>query len=225
MNSIFAADSALSRFLSKVADLMILNVLFIATSLPVVTIGASLTALNFVALRFPNDESDSVTGDYLRSFRQNFRQATLIWGLLVLVGAVLAAWYVLVTNLTLGAIAQLILLGIWYVIALAFVSTALFVFSYLSRFEGGTREVLRNARLMSWKHPLATLVIAMIVGFGILITVFYPQLTGYGLFWFLIGFAGVAVAQGFMFARVFRRYSPATAGATASTSASAPDET
>ena len=218
MNSIFAADSALSRFLSRVADLMILNVLFIATSLPVVTIGASLTALNFVALRFPNNESDSVVGDYFRSFRQNFRQATLIWGLLVLVGAVLAAWYVLVTNLTLGAVAQLILLGIWYVIALAFASTALFVFPYLSRFEGTTREVLRNARLMSWRHPLATVTIVAIVGFGILITVFYPQLTGYGLIWFLIGFAGFAVVEGLMFARVFRRYSPATAVASASPS-------
>ena len=225
VNSIFAADSALSRFLSKVADLMILNALFIATSLPVVTIGASLTALNFVALRLPHDESDSVTGDYLRSFRQNFRQATLIWGLLLFVGAAIVAWYVLVTNLTLGAVAQLILLGIWYVFALAFVSTALFVFPYLARFEGSTREVLRNARRMSWRHPLATLVIVVIVGFGILITVFFPQLTGYGLFWFLIGFAGVAVVEGLMFARVFHRYAPATAAATASTSASASDET
>ena len=212
VNSIFAADSALSRFLSKVADLMILNVLFIVTSLPIVTIGASLTALHFVALRYPNDEYESVPRDYLRSFRQNFRQATIAWGVLLLVGAALAAWYVLVTNLTLGAVAQLILLVIWYVLAVAFVGTALYVFPYLSRFEGSTREVFRNARLMSWRHGLTTFVVAVLTATCILVTVFFPQLVGYGLLWFLIGFAGLAVIESLLFARVFRRYAPATAG-------------
>ena len=221
MSSIFAADSALSRLLSRVADLMILNVLFIVTSLPIVTIGASLTALNFVALRFPKDESESVPRDYFRSFRQNFRQATIVWGVILIVGAVLAAWYILATNLTLGAVAQLILLGIWYVIAIAFIGTVLYVFPYLSRFEGSTREVFRNARLMSWRHTLTTLVIVVISGLSILITVFYPQLVGYGLLWFLIGFAGVAVVEGLMFARVFRKYAPAAAAATAKPTAPA----
>ncbi len=215
MSSIFASDSALSRFLSKVADLMILNVLFIATCIPVVTIGASLTALNFVAMRFPDNRSESVIADYFRSFRQNFRQATIVWGFVVLVGAVLAAWYILVTNLTLGAVAQVILLGIWYVLAIAFVGTVLYVFPYLSRFDGSTREVFRNARLMSWRHTLTTLVVVVITGAAILITVFFPQLIGYGLLWFLIGFAGVAVIEGLMFERVFRKYAPAAANATA----------
>lgn len=220
MNSIFAADSALSRLLSKVADLMILNVLFIVTSLPVVTIGASLTALNFVALRFPREGSESVAADYLRSFRQNFRQATIVWGVLVVLGAALAAWYILVTNLTLGAVAQLILLGIWYIVVLAFVSTALFVFPYLAKFEGSTRDVLRNARLMSWRHPLATLVVAAIVGGSILVTVFFPQVVGYGLFWLVIGFATMTVVAGLMFSRVFRKYAPAVRAAPPPTSAS-----
>ena len=211
MSGIFASDSALSRLLSKVADLMILNMLFIVTSLPIVTIGASLTALNFVALRYPKNQYESIPRDYLRSFKQNFRQATISWGVLVLVGAALAAWYVLVTNLTLGAVVQLILLVIWYVLAVAFVGTAFWVFPYLSRFEGSTREVFRNARLMSWRHPLATLTVVAIVGLSLLLTVFYPQLIGYGLFWFVIGFAAVAVLQGLMFARVFRKYAPAPA--------------
>jgi uncharacterized membrane protein YesL len=213
VSSIFAADSALSRFLSRVGDLMILNVLFIVTSLPIVTIGASLTALNFVALRFPKDESDSVPRDYLRSFKQNFRQATLVWAIVMVVAAALAAWYILAANVTLGAVVQLILLVIWYVIAVAFAGTVLFVFPYLAKFEGSTRDVFRNARLMSWRHGLTTLVVALITGVCILVTLFYPQLVGYGLLWFLIGFALIAVLEGLMFARVFRRYAPAKAGA------------
>ena len=76
MDTLFSADSALMRGLTRLADVMILNLLFIVTSLPVVTLGASLTALNFTAMRIGTGECVSVTGDYFRSFRQNFRQAT-----------------------------------------------------------------------------------------------------------------------------------------------------
>ena len=99
MSGFFAPDSALMRFLTRIADLMILNLVFIATSIPIVTLGASLTALNFTAMRIARGQCDSVTGDYFRSFRRNFRQATLIGLVFLLLAAVLAAWYVVVTNL------------------------------------------------------------------------------------------------------------------------------
>jgi len=92
MASIFAPDSTLMRFLTRIADLMILNVLFLVTSLPLVTLPASLTALCFVSLRIATDEDRTITGDYFRSFRQNFRQATFIGLLMAVVGAALAAW-------------------------------------------------------------------------------------------------------------------------------------
>ena len=206
MVSLFSADSALMRGLTRLADVMILNFIFIATSIPVVTLGASLTALNFTAMRIGTGECNSVTGDYLRSFRRNFRQATVIWLVLALFAAVLAAWYVVVTNLAIAPLAELGLLAIWYVLAFSFATTALFVFPYLASFEASTRDVLRNARLMSWKHPLTALGALALVGLTASVTVFYPQVTGYGLFWLLIGFAGIAVVNGFLFTRIFRKY-------------------
>ena len=68
-----------------------------------------------------------------------------------------------VTNLTLGAVAELVLLAIWYVLAFNFAMTVLFVFPYLASFEGRTRDVFRNARLMSWKHPLTALAALAII--------------------------------------------------------------
>ena len=78
MDSLFSADSVLMRGLSRLADVMILNLLFIVTSLPVVTLGAALTALNFTAMRIGTGENNSVTEDYFRSFRRNLRQATVV---------------------------------------------------------------------------------------------------------------------------------------------------
>ena len=57
--SFFSADSALMRGLGTLADVIVLNLIFIATSLPVLTLGASLTALNFTAMRIATGECNS----------------------------------------------------------------------------------------------------------------------------------------------------------------------
>jgi uncharacterized membrane protein YesL len=213
MATLFSPDSALMRGLSLVADVMVLNLIFIATSIPIVTLGASLTALNFTAMRLATGECNSVAGDYFRSFRRNFRQATVIWFVLLALAGVLAAWYVVVTNLNFGPLAELILLAIWYVLAFNFAAAVLFVFPYLARFEGSTREVLGNARRLSWRHPFTALAAMALIGLSILVTVFYPQFTGYGIVWFFVGFAGIATINGRLFAGVFSKYIAAAAAA------------
>lgn len=211
MNTLFSPDSTLMRSLSTVADVMVLNLLFIATSLPVVTLGASLTALNFTAMRIATGECNSVAGDYFRSFHRNFRQATVIGLMLALLAGVLAAWFVVVTNLAFGTLVEVLLLAAWYVLAFTFVTTALFVFPYLASFDGRTREVFRNARLLSWKHPATALAALVVIGLSVAVTLFYPQATGFGLFWFLIGFAGIATINGRLFAGVLQKYTAVAA--------------
>ena len=206
MAALFSADSTLMRGLTVIADIMILNFLFIATSIPIVTLGASLTALNFTAMRISTGECGSVSADYFRSFRQNFRQATVIGLILAGLLAVLAAWYVVLTTFELGAVAKIVLLAIWYVLAFNLAIMALFVFPYHANFEGRTRDVFRNARLMSWRHPLTSFLSLAVIGLAVAVTVFYPQATGYGMLWLLIGFAGIATINGRLFALVFAKY-------------------
>lgn len=206
MDSLFSADSVLMRGLTRLADIMILNLIFIATSIPVVTLGASLTALNFTAMRIATGECNSVAGDYFRSFRQNFRQATVVGLLLALFASALVAWYAVIPGLGLGGVAEFALLVVWYVLAFNFAVAVLFVFPYLANFEGRTRDVLRNARLLSWKHPLAALGALAVIVLSVAVTLLYPQATGYGLLWLLVGFAGIAVINGHLFARVFSKY-------------------
>jgi uncharacterized membrane protein YesL len=112
MSGFFAADSAPMRFLTRIADLIILNVIFVVTAIPIVTIGAALTGLNFTAMRLVRGQSESTTGDYFRSFRRNFRQATVIWLLILLLAAVLGAWYLVAVNLVPAGVLQFIALAV-----------------------------------------------------------------------------------------------------------------
>jgi len=209
MSSIFAPDSALMRFLTRIADLAILNLVFIATALPIVTIPAALTALYFTAMRIVRDEDESVTRDYFRSFRQNFRQATVLGLVVLLLVGVMVAWFVVITNLAiLEGAGEFILLAIWYIVAFAIALNVIFAFPYLATFEGTVREVLRNARLLSWRHPLTALGALAIIALAIVVTIFSPAATGYGLLWIAIGFAGIAFLTGVLFTRVFDKYAP-----------------
>jgi uncharacterized membrane protein YesL len=207
LDSIFAADSTLMRVLGKLADVVVLNLVFVVTSLPVVTLGASLTALHHTAMRMVRGRCESVTADYLRAFRENLRRGSLVLLVLVALAVALAAWYVVVTTFV-GGVLQLILLVIWLVLAIQLALTALYAFPYLATFDDVTARVLRNARLMSWRHPLTTLVAGAVVLLPIAMTIFYPRLVVYGLLWFAFGFAATALLTGMLFTRVFDTYIP-----------------
>ena len=60
------------RYLNRFADLMILNLLFLLTSIPIFTIGASLTALYSVCFRLGTDREGSTFRDYFAAFKENF---------------------------------------------------------------------------------------------------------------------------------------------------------
>ncbi len=86
MGKFFDIDSPFIQFLNRVADLMILNFLVMICCLPIFTIGASYTAMHYVLLKMVRKEEGYLIRGFFKSFKQNFKQATLIWlGMLVLI--------------------------------------------------------------------------------------------------------------------------------------------
>ncbi|MFV0363985.1 MAG: YesL family protein [Suipraeoptans sp.] len=83
--NLFSQDSKFNRFMTKVMDLIILNVLWFVTSLPIITIGASTTALFTVMQKFVDNEEAYIVKSYFGAFKSNFIQSTLIW--IMLMGA------------------------------------------------------------------------------------------------------------------------------------------
>ena len=60
MSGFFNIDSPIMRFLSKVCDLMILNALCIICCLPIVTAGASVTALYTITMKMVRGEESYI---------------------------------------------------------------------------------------------------------------------------------------------------------------------
>ena len=82
--NIFNPDNKIANFLTKIMYLAWLNFLWLLCSLPIVTIGASTTAVYYTAMRMARDDEGYIARDFFHSFKENFLQATGVW-LIVLV--------------------------------------------------------------------------------------------------------------------------------------------
>ena len=91
--NIFDEGSPVLRFLNRVTDLLVLNLLALLMCLPVVTVGASLTAMHYVLLKLVRDEEGYIAKSFFRSFKRNFLQATVIWLIFA------ALWVLTISNL------------------------------------------------------------------------------------------------------------------------------
>ena len=72
-------DSKFGRLFLKLSYACCLNTLWFICCLPIVTIGASTTALYYTSFKIAKDEGSFITTMFFRSFKQNFKQATIIW--------------------------------------------------------------------------------------------------------------------------------------------------
>ena len=98
MGGFFSVEGPLFSGLGRLADLFWLNILFIVCSLPIFTIGASTTALYYVTLKMVKNEEGHITKSFFRAFKENFRQSTLIWLMVMLVGALLFGDYLIMNG-------------------------------------------------------------------------------------------------------------------------------
>lgn len=155
-------DSPFMTALGKMADLLWLNILTMICCIPIITAGASLTAMNYMALKIVRNEECYITKSFFKSFKENFKKATLIWLIMLVVAAVLAGDLYIITKaeIELHNIFKTVIL-----IAVVFaVFTAMFVFPVLAKFENTVIRTIKNAFVMSvLQFPKTMLMIVMYV--------------------------------------------------------------
>ena len=146
MSSLFSPDSLFYRTMSRVADLMLLNLCFLLTSIPIITIGASSAALYTVCFRFDTEREAGTVKSYFDAFRANFKQATCLWMIMLFV--LVTAFFNAAFFYTLGGLFHLL----WIIFAAVLVF-AVFVVSYafplMSQFENKNKQTFRNSLILS----------------------------------------------------------------------------
>lgn len=156
----FDLDSPLMNFLGKLADLMWLNILTMICCIPVFTIGASFTALHYMALKILRNEECYITKGFFKSFKDNFKQATLIWLILLGVIIVLVSDFYIIFKGDME-MPQFMTIGLLSIaIMLVFVMT--YIFPVLAKFDNTIRGTFKNAFIMSFlQFPKTVLMIVI----------------------------------------------------------------
>lgn len=205
---IFSVDSKFSVFMSRVFDLIVLNVIVSLCSIPLITVGANLTALYYITLKMARNEESYILRGFFKSWKENFKQATVIWLFTAVLGAVLLL-DLFMSNRMEGA-ASTVLKYVFMVILVLYLFFFTFVFPVLAKFYNNTKNTMKNAMLMSISH-LPQTILMILVNFGpfVICTLVIPDLFSYYILYaFLGGFSVPALVNSYLFKKVFDKYIP-----------------
>ena len=205
MGKVFALDSPLMNGLSKLADLIWLNILATICCIPIITIGASLTALHYVVLKMVKDEEGYITRSFFKSFRENFKQATLMWLMLLVVFILLVADFMIFrfSGIVFPGWCQIALIAIAVLIMFA----TMHLFPLLSRYENSIRATYKNSLFMGILHLPKTILMMLCWIIPAVITIyverFFPIV-------FFLGISGPAFLNALLYKKSFEQLEPET---------------
>lgn len=205
MNKLFDLDSPIMRFLSRVADMVILNLLVMVCCIPIITVGAAFTAMHYVLLKIVRDEEGYLIKGFFKSFVQNFKQATLIWLLMLVVVIVFVGdWFIF--SYSGVAFPKALIIGV-IAISIVVLMVAMYVFPLLARFDNTIKHTIHNAALLAFANLPRTILMLIFYALPFVIAYFSPYSH---IFIFMFGISVPAYASAWLYSNVFKKYEPET---------------
>ena len=200
MNGLFSGDNPVINFLTVVCDIVILHFLWIITSLPIITIGASTTALYYTCMKCIRYGEGSIAKRYFKSFKENLKQSTVLWLIVLVAGGICGfdLYFSIINH-----IKSLTL--VFTVMTCAYLFIVFYVFPLQAQFDNKIKVTIRNAFLLAIKYFPWTLL--LIAGTGAFLFLCYANIYVMGASMF-IGIGLHAYLCSFVYVHVFKNYLP-----------------
>ena len=150
MKSIFNLDSPVMTILTEIADLIILNLIYLFFCMPIVTIGAATAALYRVMLNYEKGESVNPVRQFWKAFRENWKGATILFLIMLIPMACMLYYFLVIAasiyggsklTLVMSCIAALIIMMLWS-----------FLWPMQAQFENKIGSTIKNSLILSIVH-------------------------------------------------------------------------
>lgn len=165
-------DSPLMQMMSKVADLMIINLLTVVCMLPLVTAGAALTAMHYQVLKIVRNEECYVVRGYFKAFKENFKQSTAIWLIMLLLGIILGGdFYIMSAS---GKEYNFIFKALVGAVAIFTIFTFMYVFPVQAKFANPVFRTIKNALAISILQAPKSILMLILYVVPIVLAIFFP---------------------------------------------------
>lgn len=152
---LFDYDSGLMRVLGKISDLVIVNILAVICCLPIITIGASMTALHYSLLKMKRDTDNYPFRNFFKSFKQNFLQSTILW--IINLAAILISVFALMVMSGAKGTFNSIVSGVILAGLIMILIMTTWVYALQARFINKIGATIRNAFFLGLRHIFRSL--------------------------------------------------------------------
>lgn len=160
----FSYESKFSQLVLKLCYACFLNLLWFICSIPIVTIGASTAALYYTSFKIVREEDNHAGAMFFRAFRDNFKQATVLWLIMLAFGIFLSGDIYILYHLrrtTEGPMAVIWTLMLAFVIVAAvfYVIILEYVFPLVASVKNTNIAMLKNSFLIGTHYLFATILV------------------------------------------------------------------
>ena len=206
MGNLFRYDNKFFEVLGKITNIVILNLLCIVACLPIITIGASVTATYSVAMQMAKDKEPYIVKEFIKRFKENFKTSTIVWTVMLIIGGVLLFdFYIsrLVLNESISKALQLV----FSLISIIYIFTLTYVFPMISKFENTIKNTMINSTLISIQNlPYTLMMVALNLSPLLLINLFNMYWGHIIFFYTVIGFGIITYINSIFFEKIFNRF-------------------
>ena len=203
MGDFFNMDSPFMDFMMKVADIVLINMIYVLCCLPIFTIGAATTGMYYSMLKLTEDRGSSSVKSFFHSFKDNFIQATAIWLIIILLGALLGIEY-FVVQIYAGGMQKAIEI-VMVIPAVVLLMLMTYVFAVLAKFDNTVGQTMKNAVLLAISNLPYTVIMLLLNVLPYAICIYSIRMLPISV---MIGFAGVAYINSILFLKIFRKLIP-----------------
>jgi len=206
MKKIFDLDGGVMSFLGRITDFLILNLIFVITCVPIVTIGPALTALYSVTLKMVKGEDAYIFKSYFKAFKENFKISFFTWMIILVALIIFGVDYRIMTasDISMSGVFAVLFLTLMFICFMV----SLYLFPYIARFENTLKDSFRNAILIALASLPWTFLLVALTGAVVAVSILVIPLQYVIPIWLLFGFALLAYGQSFIFRKVFVKYEP-----------------
>lgn len=208
LSGFFNYDNPVWRFIGKFGDLILLNILWLIFSIPIFTIGASTTAVYYVTLKLARDDDGYTIKSFFKSFKENFKQATAIWLVLLAIGAILGVDLYFFARLYTGSgTLKTVMLTVFLAMTIVYAAVFMYIFPLQSRFYNTVKKTFFNAFFMSLRHLFRTIGM-IVINAALIATGFIFVVPPVLMIFMLFGFPLLAFINSYILSPVFEQYMP-----------------
>ena len=205
MKNLFNLDTPLMQMLTRVGDMIIINFLTIICSLPIITAGAAISATHRIMQDFLMDNETTIISTYFRAFKENFKQATLVWLALVVIIAALLADVFLINLFIQGSLRSFFVI-LLSAVALIVFAISMYIFPLLTRYRNTLPQHLRNSLiLMITKLPRTIGMMALHALPFVILWLSYNLFLQTLIFWLFVGASFTIFMDTFLLKPVFQQ--------------------